>query len=276
MPAIKKGTTEQQHPHAQEPSSKDLTGPAPSGMTNGSCVWVVAVAMASRVGRSNTTAAPSLRLLTAPLSVSTGLPTGAGTGAGAATAPTVEGAAGAPSRTSRPPQPASAAASATAPTTAAMLLFMGCSSLRSDGLRLDDRPVRLGSGLGVAGPGRSGAQGMLPWRARSGPTGRLRGRSVTRITLASAGTERRPQGEPGERHQRQGTAGRGQPAGGTALQARPMTGGPAGPPECRSRADAAARPGPTRRLHDASTQPSSWKADAFRSAARLPCRRPAR
>src|SRR6266508_6888076 len=33
MPAIKKGTTEQQHPHAQEPSSKDLTGPAPSGMT---------------------------------------------------------------------------------------------------------------------------------------------------------------------------------------------------------------------------------------------------
>src|SRR6266545_6426490 len=32
MPAIKKGTTEQ-HPHAQEPSSKDLTGPAPSGMT---------------------------------------------------------------------------------------------------------------------------------------------------------------------------------------------------------------------------------------------------
>src|SRR6266508_2207534 len=33
MPAIKKGTTEQQHPHAQEPSSKDLTGPAPAGMT---------------------------------------------------------------------------------------------------------------------------------------------------------------------------------------------------------------------------------------------------
>src|SRR6266511_3023813 len=40
MPAIKKGTTEQQHPHAQEPSSKDLTGPAPSGMTyRGTVLW---------------------------------------------------------------------------------------------------------------------------------------------------------------------------------------------------------------------------------------------
>src|SRR6266511_2997680 len=117
-----------------------------SFLTNGSCVWVVAVAIASRVGRSNTTAAPWLGLVTAPLRVSTGLPAGAGTGAGGPSALTVVGAAGVALGASRPPQPPSAAASVNAPTTAAVLRFMGCSSLELDGPRLSrpSDPIRIG------------------------------------------------------------------------------------------------------------------------------------
>src|SRR6266511_543528 len=71
-----------------------------------------------------------------------------------------------------------------------------------------------------------------------------------------------------------GTAGRGHPAGAAALQARPMTGGSAGSPQgCRGRADAAP--------HAPDTEPACRlhterfvEGGAFRSVARLPCRRP--